>query len=90
MTPEICPNCGALVPEKALACPECGADEDTGWSDGATGQRLGLPEEDFDYDEFIKNEFREKTSSPLKVEGLSWFWWSISLAALYLIFRWLF
>lgn len=28
----ICPNCGAEVPDNALACPECGSDEETGWS----------------------------------------------------------
>jgi hypothetical protein len=30
MPPEFCPNCGAEVPRKAKACPECGADEETG------------------------------------------------------------
>jgi hypothetical protein len=29
----ICPNCGAEVPMKALACPECGSDDRTGWSE---------------------------------------------------------
>lgn len=32
---KICPNCGATIPKKALACPECGSDENTGWSDKA-------------------------------------------------------
>ncbi len=31
-----CPNCGADVPAKARACPVCGSDEDTGWSEAAT------------------------------------------------------
>jgi uncharacterized OB-fold protein len=30
-----CPNCGADVPIMAKACPECGSDEDTGWSEEA-------------------------------------------------------
>jgi hypothetical protein len=30
-----CPNCGAEVPLKALACPTCGSDKETGWSDAA-------------------------------------------------------
>ncbi|NJK63905.1 MAG: hypothetical protein HC921_15570 [Synechococcaceae cyanobacterium SM2_3_1] len=30
-----CPNCGANVPVKAKACPECGSDEETGWSEAA-------------------------------------------------------
>lgn len=30
-----CPNCGADVPLKAKACPECGSDRETGWSEEA-------------------------------------------------------
>jgi hypothetical protein len=30
-----CPNCGVDVPLKAPACPECGSDEQTGWSEAA-------------------------------------------------------
>lgn len=57
MTPEYCPNCGAEVPAKAKACPECGADEKTGWSDQAYTERLGLPDEEFNYNEFVEREF---------------------------------
>ena len=28
----ICPHCGAEVDYDALACPECGSDDETGWS----------------------------------------------------------
>jgi hypothetical protein len=35
----ICPFCHAEVPEGALACPECGSDEQTGWSDDIYGLR---------------------------------------------------
>lgn len=31
----VCPNCYAEVPWDAAACPECGADENTGWSEDA-------------------------------------------------------
>jgi hypothetical protein len=31
----ICPHCGAQVPSDATACPECGSDNETGWSDNA-------------------------------------------------------
>lgn len=30
-----CPHCGAQVPLDALACPECGSDNETGWSEEA-------------------------------------------------------
>lgn len=42
----ICPNCEAEVPLKSLACPECGSDKNTGWSDDTIYDGLGLPEED--------------------------------------------
>lgn len=56
--PEICPHCGAEVPPRARACPECGADESTGWNDRATLQNLGVSDpDDFDADEFAEEEF---------------------------------
>lgn len=27
-----CPHCGAPVPPRAPACPDCGSDADTGWA----------------------------------------------------------
>jgi hypothetical protein len=70
--PETCPNCGADVPPRARACPECGADEKTGWSEEAYASSLDLPEENFNYDEYVKKEFGPKKHVP---EGLHWVWW---------------
>ncbi len=81
MPPEICPNCGAIVPSGASACAECGADEETGWSERATAQRLGLPDDDFDYDEFAREEFGERKPE-IKPEGISWFWWVVAILVL--------
>lgn len=64
MTPEICPNCGAEVPRKARACPECGACDETGWSERARYDGLDLPDDSFDYDEFTRREFGEARRSP--------------------------
>ena len=77
MPPEICPNCGAEVPPMARACPECGADEKTGWSEEAQASGLDLPDENFDYDDFVKREFGDKSPVP---RGVRWFWWVIALA----------
>ena len=52
-----CPICGEDVPAGARACPECGACEKSGWSADAGGDGLGLPEEEFDYDQFVAEEF---------------------------------
>ena len=81
MPPEICPHCGAEVPAKARACPECGSDETTGWSEAAAADHLGLPDEDFDYNEFVKNEFSAPAPSA-RPAGLSWFWWIVGVILL--------
>lgn len=86
--PEICPNCGAEVPEKARACPECGSDYETGWSDRADAQRLGLPDDEFDYEAFVKEEFggaaRRREVPP---RGIGWLWWVVAVLLL-LAFVW--
>ena len=80
MTPEICPNCGAEVPRRAKACPECGSDEQTGWSEEAHSQSLDLPDDEFNYDEFVQREFGKPKRS-----ARSWFWWAVAVALLILL-----
>jgi len=75
--PEVCPNCGALVPLKARACPECGSDEQTGWSERSQAQRLDLPD-----DEFVKEEFGEKRETRIKPRGIHWAWWLLAVGLL--------
>ena len=84
MPPEICPNCGATVPPKAKACPGCGADEKIGWADSTQASNLGISEEEFDYENFVKEEFGSRN---LKPPGIHWLWW---LTALLLTFLFLF
>jgi len=56
--PQVCPVCGEDVPSTASACPECGADHNSGWREGAeTYDAVDLPDEDFNYEEFVKQEF---------------------------------
>jgi hypothetical protein len=79
-----------MVPANARACPECGADEETGWSERAQAQRLGLPDDEFDYDEFVKEEFGEgerqrglgRASQRLKPRGVRWLWWVVGVLLL--------
>ncbi len=85
MPPAYCPNCGAAISPNAAACPECGADEETGWNEDAHAQGLGLPDQDFDYDEFVDREFNEPKRE-VKPRGLHWFWWLVGIGAL--IYMW--
>ena len=77
--PEVCPVCGEGIPRNALACPECGADYDSGWREDAdTYDGVDLPDADFNYDEFVKQEFR----SSLKPDTAKIIWWITALVIL--------
>ena len=82
MTPEICPHCGAEVPKNAKACPTCGSDETTGWSEDATADRLDLPRADFDYEAFVQEEFGNEHRQR---SGFHWFWAGIAVLLLTLL-----
>jgi len=74
--PEICPVCDEEVPRNAKACPECGADEQTGWKAGALeASSLDLPDDDFDYDKFIEEEFGGASRKPT----VPWLWWVVAV-----------
>jgi hypothetical protein len=78
--PSICPICGSDVPKQSRACPECGADERTGWDTARTSSDgLGLLDDDFDYDVFLQKTFgRPKSSTPRK-------WWLVALLLIILL-----
>ena len=63
--PDECANCGASIPRHARACPECGADDATGWRETSIYDGLDLPGED------------EGTMSDSKAaKGHLWYWWA--------------
>jgi predicted nucleic acid-binding Zn ribbon protein len=71
-TPDVCPVCGEEVPRGALACPECGADHNTGWrKDADAYDGVDLPDDDFNYDDFVKQEFGSRAKPP----QLKMIWW---------------
>ena len=76
--PFTCPVCGADVSPNAKACPECGACDKSGWSGDADADGLDLPDDEFDYDKFVADEFG---GSP-KPAGMSWLWWVAAVALL--------
>lgn len=51
------PVCGEEVPANAKACPACGSDEKTGWSDDTVYDATEIPDDkEFDYREFLEKE----------------------------------
>jgi hypothetical protein len=77
-TPAVCPVCGEEVPPRAFACPECGADHNSGWRDeGTSYDGVDLPEE-FDYIEFVRDEF----GPGVKPRGIPTIWWLTALLLL--------
>ena len=87
--PDICAHCGADIHPNARACPQCGADESTGWEEEYAPD-LGLDEDEFDYDEFVEREFGTgRTPKKIVPHGLHWFWWLVSLGLIAaLLFMW--
>jgi hypothetical protein len=49
--PEECANCGAQIQRGARSCPECGADERTGWRETSIYDGLDLPDPEPDPNE---------------------------------------
>jgi len=85
MPPAVCPNCGASVPRNAKSCPECGSDDQTGWSEESETGGLDLPDEEFNYDEFVKREFNQEGPVP---RGLHWFWWVVAIVLVVVLLVW--
>ena len=88
MPPDECPNCGADVPPKAKACPECGACEDTGWAEEAGYESTHLEEDEFDYDEFVAREFGEGGRPRRKSLHIIWVIVALLLILFFLTHAW--
>lgn len=76
--PDVCPVCGEEVPLGAVACPECGADHNSGWREEAESYDA-LPDESFDYEEFVEEEFG---ASP-KPAGIKTIWWVTAILIIF-------
>jgi hypothetical protein len=64
-----CPTCGEEVPVGAKACPSCGADENTGWSENTVYDGADIPDPgEMDYAEILEKEGLAKPKrSPVRV-----------------------
>jgi hypothetical protein len=77
--PAECANCGTTLPRGARACPECGADERTGWRDTSIYDGLDLPEKAFEED-----GSSNKPPPVKRVNGIAWYWWVVAVGLLIL------
>lgn len=83
--PDECANCGATIPRHAKACPECGADERSGWRENEATRYddLDLPEEAFE-DDASEAQKRKHAATP-RVNGIAWYWWLVGVALVALL-----
>jgi RNA polymerase subunit RPABC4/transcription elongation factor Spt4 len=77
--PEECANCGATIPRNARSCPECGADERTGWRETSIYDDLDLPESAWE------EEVDSKRAPAPRVNGVPWYWWFVGAVLLVLL-----
>ncbi|MEO6005516.1 MAG: zinc ribbon domain-containing protein [Opitutus sp.] len=80
--PTECAQCGAEIPARAAACPECGADERTGWRETSPYDGLDLPESAW------SDESPSEGAQPgadRRVNGIAWYWWAVGVALLLIL-----
>ena len=79
--PDECAQCGAAIPRGARACPNCGADERTGWRETSIYDGLDLPDDAAD-----ETRLRQPGR---RVNGIAWYWWCVGIAVVVLLaLRW--
>jgi hypothetical protein len=86
--PGDCPVCGFDVPKGRRACPNCGADERSGWSEDAHLAELDLPEPNaFDHRGFVRREFGDDAQRHRPLIPKFWLW-AAAIVALLMLFAW--
>ncbi len=73
--PAECAVCGTPLARSARACPECGADERTGWRETSVYDGIDLPD-----DEPVAIHAR-----PGRPAGLPWYWLAVAALLLFLL-----
>lgn len=68
--PADCANCGCSIPRSARACPNCGADERTGWRENDLYDGLDLPAEAWD---------DSSDSATNRSDDIAWYWWATGI-----------
>ncbi|MEO1842778.1 MAG: hypothetical protein ABGZ37_00710 [Akkermansiaceae bacterium] len=84
----LCPTCGSEV-KVGRACPGCvpkknkrkkrvsaGLKKRKAWEQDSIYDGLGIPDDEFDYEEFIDREFSSKPHRQIRIK---WYWWATAL-----------
>jgi hypothetical protein len=80
----LCPSCDHDV-EVGLHCSHCAKPRNVrkpaqkSWEQDASADGLDLPDDDFDYDAFVAEEFG---TAPHRKTGLAWHWYVVALLLL--------
>ena len=86
MAPEVlsyvCPFCGCEV-RVGESCTGFAKKEKKPaprpWEHDKSADGLDLPDDEFDYDDFVAREFGK---APHRGTGLKWYWWALAVALL--------
>ena len=80
----LCPGCDREV-NVGSSCPLCAGPhrstsfQKKSWETDSFSDGLELPDEDFDYDEFVAREFGK---NPYRKTGIAWYWYVVALVLL--------
>ncbi|HQZ27021.1 MAG: hypothetical protein KA250_13515 [Verrucomicrobiales bacterium] len=81
----ICPSCGAEIRISPKGCPKCNPPkrkrfqpEPDPWEREDTSDGISLPDDDFDYEHFLAEEF----GGGPKRNRKQWLWWATAVALL--------
>jgi predicted amidophosphoribosyltransferase len=80
--PEECANCGTSLRRNARACPECGADERTGWRESSDNIYDGL---DLPNSAYADENTTDSSHRPALREGIAWYWYLVAFVLLLLL-----
>ena len=83
--PGECANCGAAIPRHAKSCPECGADERTGWRENEATRYDGLDLPDSAFEDAPSSDTPLARQRRRAVNGIPWYWWCVGVALLLLL-----
>jgi len=65
-----CANCGGPFNKDSKACPHCGSDEKTGWSENTYLDSIDLGD-DVDYEDLVSKEFPQHVKTRHKTTWIT-------------------